>query len=826
MCNRPLIPLLLIFMAGIVTGHALLEGVGAFLLPLLSTISFLLFLYLFLPNRLKAGCILILFFLCGMFLEVHSRAPSKILPLVQQHQRVVMEGTLLEPVQILDRNAKLRVMVQTVFFQGTAIPVREKVLVTVYRHVPQGLQPGSKIRFPAKLHSFTNFRNPGAYDYVTAMQAKRFSCSAAVSDGRFIVPRGRGPLTFPYGYLEIVRQPLRQFFQRSLSPEDEKLFRALILGERRDIGPALREPFARTGLGHILAVSGLHIGLVSWVAFFFFKWLLTRSYRLTLAINVRKGASLLTCVPVIMYASLAGLQVSCQRAMIMALVFFASILLDREKEIWSTLAIAAFIILAMEPMALFSIDFQLSFGAVVGILWLSTPFFSGKGAPLENQSMLKRFFICLKRNLMGLAVVCLAAQIFLLPLIVHYFHRVSPLALFANITTIPLLGFWIIPAGLLAALLLPFSPFLATLLLQTGATGLHAMMAIIRFWSQLPFASFWMFTPNILETGLFYALIFCIFFLRKWHWTKPALVVVCAAIFLDTGYWVYSTTFRHQLRVTFLDVGQGNAALVEFPGGKRMVIDGGGFPVSGFDVGRNVVAPFLWHEKVMRVDFLVLSHPQADHMNGLVFLANAFHPKEFWFNGDHSPDAVFSELMDVLSSRGIKIRDPAFLSCASDVSGVKIEILHPAFSAHAFQFAGKPESLNNRSLVLRLSYHGRSFLFPGDLEQRGENALLKRVHGNIRSQVLLSSHHGSGTANSGEFLAAVAPQICVISCGKGNRFGFPHPSTLQRLRLAKCRILRTDREGAVQFSVPGKGQKCQLRTYRSKWRSAPLRLGP
>ena len=825
MFNRPLIPLLFIFMAGIFTGHALPEGVGAFLLPLLSTIFLLLFLYLFLPNRFRAGCILILFFLCGVFLEVHSSRPSKILPLGQQHQRVVMEGTLLEPMQVLEETAKLRVMVQTVFSQETVVPVREKVLVTVYRHAPQGLQPGGKIRFPARLHPFRNFKNPGAYDYETAMQAKRFSCSAAVSDGRFIVPRGGGSLPFPYGYLETVRQPLRQFFHRSLSPEDEKLFRALILGERRDIGPALREPFARTGLGHILAVSGLHIGLVSWVAFFFFKWLLTRSYGLTLTIDVRKGAALLTCVPVVVYASLAGLQVSCQRAMIMALVFFASILLDREKEIWSTLAVAALIILAMEPMALFSIDFQLSFGAVVGILWLSAPFISGMDARLENQPRLKRFFIRLKHNLMGLAVICLAAQIFLLPLIVHYFHRVSPVALFANITTIPLLGFWIIPAGLLAALLLPLSPFLATLLLHTGAAGLHTMMAIIRFWSQLPFASFWMFTPNMLETGLFYALIFCIFFLRKWHWTKPVLVLVCAVIFLDTGYWVYSTTFRRQLRVTFLDVGQGNAALVEFPDGKRIVIDGGGFPVSRFDVGRNVVAPFLWHEKVMRVDFLVLSHPQADHMNGLVFLARAFHPKEFWFNGDRSPDAVFSELMDVLSSREIKIRYPALLSHASDVSGVKTEILHPALSAGALQSAGKSESLNDRSLVLRFSYRGRSFLFPGDIEQRGENALLKNMRGSIKSQVLLSPHHGSSTANSVEFLAAVAPRICIISCGKENRFGFPHPSTLQRLRLAKCRILRTDREGAIQFSVAGKGGECQLRTYRNKWRFVPLRLG-
>ncbi|MBW2097112.1 MAG: ComEC family competence protein, partial [Deltaproteobacteria bacterium] len=527
MARRPLIPLLLTFMAGIFTGHAIHETGGIFYLPMACAIIALLFLYLFLNPRLRTACILVLFFLGGTLLPLNSHTPSKLLPLAQQHQKVIVEGVLLEPAQVHQKTSRLNVMARGVFFHGKTIPAREKLLITVYRNAPENLIPGENIRFPARLRAFRNFKNPGAYDYETAMKIKGFSCAGAVSDGRFIVSRGKGILPFPYGYLEILRRPLRQFFHQNLAPEDENLFRALILGERQGISPALREPFNRTGLGHVLAVSGLHIGLVAWVAFFFFKWLLTRSYHLTLTINVRKGAALLTCIPVVLYASLAGLHVSCQRAMIMALVFFASILLDREKDMWSTLALAAFIILAMEPMALFSIGFQLSFTAVVGILWLAPPFLSRKSTPPESQSRLKRLLFRLKRSIMGLVIICLAAQIILLPLIVQYFHRVSPVALFANITTISLLGFWILPAGLLAALLLPLSPFLAVLILHLGATGIHAMMAIIRFWSQLPFASVWMVTPNAFETLLFYALLFCIFFLRKWHWTRPALMLVC-----------------------------------------------------------------------------------------------------------------------------------------------------------------------------------------------------------------------------------------------------------------------------------------------------------
>jgi competence protein ComEC len=256
---------------------------------------------------------------------------------------------------------------------------------------------------------------------------------------------------------------------------------------------------------------------------------------------------------------------------------------------------------------------------------------------------------------------------------------------------------------------------------------------------------------------------------------------------------------------------------VEFPGGKRMIIDGGGFPGSGFDVGRNVVAPFLWREKIMSVDYLVLSHPQADHMNGLVFLAETFHPKQFWYNGDHPSDAVFRQLMEVLSSRNMNILDPASLPAVRDISGVTIEVLHPDRLTYPSQSSGRPRAVNDRSLVLRLSYRGRSFLFPGDIEHRGEGTLLKRMRGRLRSHVLLSPHHGSRTSNSEEFLSAVAPEICVISCGKKNRFGFPHSSTLQKLRTKKCRVLRTDREGAVQVTVSETGKRDQLRTYRGHW---------
>lgn len=811
-------------MAGILVAHAGQGPTGGLLLFLVCVILAVLSIYFFVKSWLRSACILVLFFLCGILLQFASQRPSTILSLAKDHQKVTVDGVLLEPPQVRKKTTRLVVLARTVLLKGKPVPTKGKLLITVYRNRPGNLSPGQLIRFPVRLRAFKNFKNPGRYDYETAMQVKGFCCGGAVSNGDSIVDKGKGSLPFPHGYFEILRQPLRRFFHHNLAPEDESLFKALILGERQGITPTLREPFNRTGIGHILAVSGLHIGLVAWLSFSILTWLITRSYRLTLALNVRKTVALLTCVPVVLYACLAGLQVSCQRAMIMVLVYFGSILLNRDKDIWSTLALAAFIVLAIEPMALFSIGFQLSFTAVLGILWLAVPFLSKRKAPKENHPVARGALIRLKEGLIGLAAISLAAQVILLPLTTHYFHRISPVAVFANITAIPILGFWVIPAGILSALAFPLNAALAGLILHGGALGIHLMMAIIRFWSRVPFSSFWVVTPTMLETALFYALLFCIFFSRRWRFMKPALVLVSAAIILDGAYWIRSTAFHHQLRVTFLDVGQGNAALVEFPGSKRMIIDGGGFPGSEFDVGRNVVAPYLWGQKITQVDYLVLSHPQADHMNGLIFLAKAFHPKEFWYNGDSSRAATFSELMDALSKEKTALVLPASLSRGRSISGVDVNIVHPSpCDASSRKAPPRSLSLNNRSLVMRLSYHGNSFLFPGDIEKQGESILLDNTHGKIRSGVLLCPHHGSKTSNSREFLAAVAPTLCVISCGEKNRFGFPHPSTLQRLQEQRCRIFRTDRDGAIQISV---GREDEIRTYGNHWKPFPVRLRP
>ena len=309
---------------------------------------------------------------------------------------------------------------------------------------------------------------------------------------------------------------------------------------------------------------------------------------------------------------------------------------------------------------------------------------------------------------------------------------------------------------------------------------------------------------NLFEILLFYGLVFFIFFFRRWSWTKAGLVFVLLLAVGDFSYWTYKTRFNPSLEVTFLDVGQGNSALIQFPGRQRMLIDGGGFSRSTFDPGKNVVAPFLWRSKMLRVDYLVMSHPQSDHMNGLHFIASHFHAKEFWSNGDDVENESFKDLMRILEEKEIKKLFPGDLMTGREISGVKIEVLHPRPDQDKSRSSKGSGGLNNRSLVLRLTYGGKSVLFPGDVERAGEETLVSSAGRLLKSDILLAPHHGSKSSCSELFLQEVKPSLCIISCGRGNYFGFPHSDTLRRLEEVGCEIMRIDQVGSVRLSIaPG-----------------------
>jgi competence protein ComEC len=803
MLLRPLIPVLFSLIGGILFGHMVVpHELGPFL-GFSILFILLLILSLLIPPFYRFISFLLLFFLAGVQMDLDRHHRSDLMALAEERPRVLLEATVLEPATILENIARFVVRVDQLTYQNKKIEVREKVRVTVYGF-PREFSVGDKVLFHARLRPFLNFNNPGSYDYRLAMDVRGLSCAASVSDGRQIVPMGKGHLGFPLEELEKVRAPVRRFFAENLSPQNKAILDALVLGERQSITRELRETFSVSGLSHVLAVSGLHIAVVAWLCYTLLRRLLSFSSTLILRTDIRRLTALITCLPVIAYTALTGFQVSAERAMIMGLAFLFSLVIGREREIWSTLALAALLVLVLDPHSIFSVSAQLSFFAVAGILWLAPGIYERLALSTEEQVVksraLNRFYLYVA----GLVSATVSATVFLLPVSTFYFHRIPLITIPANLALVPVLGLFVLCLGLSASLLLFFSPPVSRFLLQIGAWVLDRVMETLQFWTRFDWVAFWGLTPRFFEILLYYALVFSFFYSRRFAWAKVGLVAMLCLTGLDAAYWFHRSYYNPNLRVTYLDVGQGNATLVEFPGRDRMLIDGGGSPGDDFDVGEMVVAPFLFYSRIRRVDYIVLTHPDTDHMEGLRFIASRFGPTEFWFNGERPDVPRFHELMRIVKEKSIKLLTPQDLKEGREIGGAHVAVIHPAGVENG-KLWGKALRSNDRSLVLKIWYKGKAFLFPGDLESTGEEAVLLRESARLKSDVLLVPHHGSRGSCTKAFLENVAPRICVVSSGVNNPFGFPHPETLRRLQGAGCKVMRTDQLGAIEITAGREG---------------------
>jgi competence protein ComEC len=287
-------------------------------------------------------------------------------------------------------------------------------------------------------------------------------------------------------------------------------------------------------------------------------------------------------------------------------------------------------------------------------------------------------------------------------------------------------------------------------------------------------------------------------------WRRAAVTILTAVLIADAGWWILQRYFNPDLRVTFLSVGEGDGAVVRFPGSRVMLIDAGGGAPGSFDPGQNIVAPYLWANKIMHVDYMALSHPDRDHFGGFIFIARNFTPSEFWTGGTTSNDSSYATLVDAVRIAGAHPRLCNAASPPMTIAGVDLRCVGPLPGVHQTKD-------NNASMVIRLSYGHTVLLFPGDLEAKAERELIAAGEP-LRATILKVPHHGSRTSSSVQFLAAVRPAEAVISLGYHNRFHFPAPEVLGRYADDRIPVLRTDEVGAV--NVDASSDKLRIWSFR------------
>jgi competence protein ComEC len=702
-----------------------------------------------------------------------------------------------------------------------------------------GVAHGERVSFHSRIRPIRSFNNPGGFDFARHMHLLGVWGSAFADAGQLV--RLAPPGGSPAHVVDAARTAVARRVDAAVPFPEAAVLKALVIGDQAEIPADVQQAFRRTGTTHILAISGMNFGIVASAAFVVFRWLLAFIHPVLLTGWARKGAALLTLVPVGLYALLAGMSPSTQRALIMAAVFLLTFLIEREHDLMNTLAVAALTILVLSPPSLYSVSFQLSFAAVFVILYgfaqirrreeAAQPVAPGAGARLKRSVAL--FFL-----------VSVFATAGTLPLILYYFNMVSFISLLANCVAVPLMGYAAVLAGLIGAFLVPFSDSAASLCFKLGGVVLSASIAVVKQMSDLPFAAAQTVSPSIIEMVLFYASAgSAIHLIQAWRGQAgPAasggvagppprpqqlrpvfrkdgvlaapgaraaagLLVLClAAGCADAGYWIYQRFWHRDLRMTLLDVGQGNAALLELPGGRTVLVDGGGVADnSAFDVGAAVVAPFLWRSKIATVDTLILTHPNSDHLNGLVFIAENFNVGALWANGEPWHTLGYQALMRAAAAHGIARPPLAELLRESTINGVRLEVLYPPADFLARRETERwRRAENNNSLVTRFSFGEVSILLPGDIMRPAEKDLVARAGDRLKSRVLVAPHHGSRTSSSEEFAAAVAPQAVLISCADRPGSGLPHSETLERYAARGARIYRTDRNGAIRITTDGR----------------------
>ena len=642
---------------------------------------------------------------------------------------------------------------------------------------------GDRLAAQGKIRSPHGYQDPGQIDTVMLLRSDGItaSCSAGKASVKVtaVEPQGMGGLwRRVQRWLVTVRQHYARRMAEVMPREDAAAIFAMLFGGYNGIRPELVEAFTVTGIVHILSVSGSHISLLAAVA-----------AGLGALLHLpRKLTAVLVVLVIALYSMLAGCVPPVLRAAIMGGLTFIALAFERERDGRRLLLLTGLFMLLWSPLLLFHISFQLSFAATAGLLFLAPTY----------QRWLDRLHLPRAVSL-GLAVT-ISAQLATLPFLAWYFNQLSLSSLIANLVVVPIMEFMIV-LGLLGGILAAIVPFLGKLVFVFDSLLCGLVYNLTRALAQLPASQIWVPSMGIFSAFLYYVILGGMvlptekkailrqqILAHKWQLGSVCLV----GVLFPFVVWLVRPA---ELQVHFVDVGQGDCAIVVTPHGHVFVFDTGGVRGGNFDVGARVDVPYLLHYGLRHVDAIFLTHEHEDHAAGCGAILHAL-----------PVDAVYTAgegLAGYARSMGLGDHDPVLQKLHVAHAGEKLAIDGVTVEVLFAPSAPEEGTGNEASNVYRVSYGQASFLFTGDLIREQEEKLLADGI-EPRSTVLKVGHHGSDTSSSAEFLQAVGAQWAVICVGADNGFGHPKPAVLERLQQAGMRVRRTDEDGAIVFHTDGK----------------------
>lgn len=783
MRRHPLLLLAAFFIAGLCAGAWLPLSLAGLFATFALSVALAIVCTRFPAFRL--GCLLVSVAACAalrwLLFEGNLRDPA--LHAIPTHTRIVAAGSVAgKPDTTATGMTRFPLRLQAVYVDSAWQPARGKLLV-YSRLAADSLRPGQQILACGNLVWPLAERNPGEFNFARYLQQRDIQAVLRVRRDGWIdaTDLAPAPVFATSAWMAGFREHLQTQIDRYAEPETAPILKALIIGMRGAIDDETSEQFARSGVIHVLAVSGLHVGFVMGICYGVL-WLL-RLPRLRLIA--------LVLAAVWFYAWLTGAKPPVVRASVMATLFLLGQLRDRPTTPANFLAAAALLILLVRPVELFNAGFQLSFAAVAGILFLH---------PVIDQTIQRSTWLqrcCayrLPRWVIGMLGVTLAAQLGTLPVSVFHFGRFSIAGFVANLFVVPMIFLTVATAFAVLAVAI-VAPVVAGLLAAVPNLLIHGILRLTAWISALPLASIDNWHPPITLLCLYIVVLLLLFFGTQ---RRVAVLAISAGLAIGNVHvWSAVLDRPHEAVITVLDVGQGDAIVVRFPDGKTLLIDAG-HATPDFDAGEQRIVPFLQRTGVREIDMVIISHPHLDHFGGLPAILAALPIRSVVVADSTDANPLFQGLLVTLRDAGVALRQVRRGEVIDDFAPARLYVLSPGPIDDPLL-----RTANDASVAVQLRLGATAFLFPGDAETAAEAAMLPFAE-LLQSDVLKAGHHGSATSSTAPFIAAVAPRWSIFSSGAFNRFGHPSPLVTARLDSLGSDTLRTDLHGATIFRSDGR----------------------
>ncbi len=676
-------------------------------------------------------------------------------------------------------------------------PPQVRFRAHLYTRDDSALLPGQRVLVLARLKPTEDTANWGQSDAAGPRKRRAVAFSGSFDVARMAV---LSPASTGQRWLAEARSGLAKRVG-ALAPSEEaaSLYLTLAAGLRATLGDELEDAFARSGLAHILSVSGLHVAALALLALGALRFAAVRAGRTFRSVDARRVAAPLTVPLVWAYVVYTGSQPPAVRSAVMATVFLGGLALWKQSDALNGLALAAIAVVAVDPACVADLSSQLSFLAVASLIVLSPALRGEVPVPRPDPATKSRLgFLAQKAREAALQTFCASVAVTAAgaPLIAAAFHRLSLAGLVSNIVVLPLCG---VLTGLAAggAALDVALPALATPVLWLGTWASQGLVEAARFFASLPGASWPVpaLTPG--PAALYYAGL-GLFALGRGRWRWGAVLAPAVAAIALAGPALFPTP---GLEVTFLAVGQGDSVVLSSRG-QHALIDGGGVQ-DGADTGARFVLPYLRQRGIGRLKLAVLSHPHPDHALGLASALSLVPAERLWLGAGTLPGELTQAVIDAAPTAEVEHVEAGHPPLA--LGEAQIEVLGPPRDRILLQ------AVNDQSVVLRARHGEVTFLLPGDVQEAAEETL---DPGPIT--VLKAPHHGSRLSSTRRFVEATRPRFVVFCVGHHNRFGFPHEEAVERYLDVGARCYRTDLDGAVRFTSDGHDVKVETFHPRSE----------